>query len=207
MQRQGSAVIRQIVCGGPIAGFNGIRRALQGVHRHGQGIDVVFEIQAVGQRVVQRFLQRLEAVGVVPGVEGVERDFHQQAVHPVAGIQHVLGQVQRFFQRCTAESQILPRLAADLLDPGHIKVGQAAVAQDQVGARLLLVGPHPGHRLAGGSGGFHPKVVVRLKRRKKHEPHHDRDAEQRQFFQDIFHWAKTSFLFKPSASADMRCRC
>ena len=97
VQRQSSAIVRQIVCGGPISRFNGIRRALQGVHRHGQGVDVVFEIQAVGQRVVQCLLQRLEAVGVVPGVEGVERDFHQQAVHLIAGIQHVIGQVQCFF--------------------------------------------------------------------------------------------------------------
>ena len=190
MQRQGRAVVSQVVSGGPVAGFDRIRRAFYGVHRHGQGVDVVLQVQAVGQRVLQRFFQRLETVGIVPGVEGVERNLHQQAFDLIAGIQHVIGQIERFFQRCTAERKVLPRLAADLFDLGHVKMGQAAVAQNQVGARLLLVGAHAGHRLAGRGGGFQSKIVIRLKRRKKREPHYHRNAEQCEFFQNIFHWVE-----------------
>ena len=54
-------------------------------------------MRVTGQRIVQRFLQRGEAVRVVARVQRVERDLDQQCVCVVAGIQQIVGQVKRLF--------------------------------------------------------------------------------------------------------------
>ena len=68
MQRNRVPGIIQVIRRGPVAGFNGVRRALYGVHKHGQGVHVVFQVQTVGQRVAQGGFQRRKAVGVIAAV-------------------------------------------------------------------------------------------------------------------------------------------
>ena len=97
MQRQNCAIVGQIIRLDPVAGFNRIGCAAQCVHGNGQRVDVVLEVETVGQRIVQRFLQRGEAVRVVARIQRVERDLDQQCVCVVAGIQQIVGQVKRLF--------------------------------------------------------------------------------------------------------------
>ena len=94
VQGQHGAVVGQIIALHPVAGLDGIRRAADGIHQHRKGVHVVFQVQAVGQGIVQGLLQLGEPVGVVALVQGVERKPHQQAVHGMAAVQHIVRQVQ-----------------------------------------------------------------------------------------------------------------
>ena len=104
----------------------------------------------------------------------------------MAGIQHVIRQVQRFFQRCAAKGQILPLHAGGLLHQRHVKVRQTAVPQNQVLAGVLVVGPHPRHRLAGACLLFQAKVIVRFKGDEKRQPRQHRQGQQPQPFENVF---------------------
>ena len=128
MQRQHRAVIGQIIALGPVAGLDRVRCAAQRVHRHGQGVYIVLKVKAVGEGVVQRLLQRGKAVGVVPGVQRIERDLHQQGINLMTGVEYIVRQIKRLLERGTAEREVLPRLPGQAVDQLHIKMSKAAVA-------------------------------------------------------------------------------
>ena len=70
VQRDRIAVLIQIISRPPIAGFDRIRGVAHPVQEHCQRIDVVLQIQAIGQGIGERFFQCRKTVGIISCVEG-----------------------------------------------------------------------------------------------------------------------------------------
>ena len=142
----GIGVIGRIL---PVAGFLHIAAPGQHIRKIGQGVDVVFQIQAVGKRVVQGILQSAHAVSVVIGAQGVKAQAKQHLLQIGVIVQHILQQIVGLLQAGPAERQILPCLAAHLRNQCIVKMRQAAVTQNHAAAGGLFKGAQPGN---GGRG-------------------------------------------------------
>ena len=46
----------------------------------------------------------------------------------MTGVEYIVRQIKRLFERGTAERKVLPRLSGQAVDQLHIKMGKAAVA-------------------------------------------------------------------------------
>ena len=183
--QQGVNLIHRAVGGGvvlrvdPVAGLGGVHPAGELVLQVGEHVHVVFQIEKIGEGIVQGLFQIAHPVGVVALVDGVEGKAEDHFLQVGIVIQRPVQKVDALPQRRAAEGQILPGAAAGLFHQVHVEVGKAGIADDDgiAGLAFEILQPADGSVAVGVR--VQAEIVVGLKGRKQAEIRQHRNQQQR----------------------------